>query len=198
MRGFFDEKRGYFAKQEAENSERGRLYPRRRAALARGRNAHGGKLRCVDDSRAGVSSEPESRNSHIRSGGICNSGGAVYYLLHRHARIQGGVSLVVRDLPYLRRGARSLAVHPVLQPDRHPAREHVHADKNTSFYPRRAADLVLGRDVLQNLSLSAGLRLFRQGRQRKVRHKAVAIQDLLRFILPRGGGDNVARVFQAL
>lgn len=40
--------------------------------------------------------------------------GAVYYLLHRHARIQGGVSLVVRDLPYIWRGARSLAVHPVL------------------------------------------------------------------------------------
>ena len=27
---------------------------------------------------------------------------------------RGGVSLVVRDLPYIRRGARSLAVHPVL------------------------------------------------------------------------------------
>lgn len=39
---------------------------------------------------------------------------------------------------------------------------------------------------------------FRQGRQRKVRHKAVALQDLLRFILPRGGGDNVARVFRAV
>ena len=29
------------------------------------------------------------------------------------ARIQGGVSLVVRDLPYIRRGARSVAVHTV-------------------------------------------------------------------------------------
>ena len=92
--------------------------------------------------------------------------------------IQAGVFVLLCDLPDLRRSVGSLANAPLLQSRRDRPGQYGAVASHSDVCCRRSADLILGRAVLQNLPLPAGLRLLCKSRFPPLRHPAVALQDL--------------------
>ena len=105
--------------------------------------------------------------------------------------IQALFFVFVFHLPFLRSSPRPVAVDTVFQHFRNAARKHTHRCPNRTFRGRVGADVLFGRACFQNISLPAGIRLFRKKRQFEIRNKTFKIQDLFRPLdAACGDGDD--------
>ena len=81
-------------------------------------------------------------------------------------------------MPRLRRSVGFVAANSMFQPVRHTTGQHGDVAKNTDVCRRRAYDVVFRCAFLQNLPLSASIRLFRQSGCAPLRNQVADVKNV--------------------